>query len=94
MSAAQIKTQLAQAAYSPRDGQLQNVNGISFRTTAADTPVLVVPLANVKGCKHEDSEVHGLCTAEGSVLESCANCGAMRWNNKRWTPPRVLRVGR
>jgi hypothetical protein len=91
MSAAKIKTQRVWAWY---DCAGDLVEASPYPEAREETPVLVVPLANVKGCKHEDSEVHGLCTAEGSVLESCANCGAMRWNNKRWTPPRVLRVGR
>jgi hypothetical protein len=91
VSAAQIKTQRGIATYHA-DGRMNHV--WHFVNCDDGTPVLVVPLANVKGCKHDDNKVYGMSTAYGSSLESCANCGAMRWNNKRWTLPRVLRVGR
>ena len=48
-------------------------------------PVLVIPEADVKGCKH-DNETAGAF---------CPDCGSYRrWSDSRWQRPRILRVAR
>ena len=59
------------------------------------TPVLVVPEAAVKNCKHDDTDgaVHD-GRAWVTRAAWCSQCGAYRAQGGRWQRPRVLRVPR
>lgn len=65
----------------------------SWQASDSEVPVLVVPEADVRGCRHEDCDIEGL-GGIGGELKVCANCGSFRWDGLRWQRPKVLRVGR
>ena len=53
-----------------------------------DVPVLVVPEAAVKGCRHPNAD-------RGISSPWCGRCGALyNYRTHRWQRPRVLQVAR
>lgn len=56
-----------------------------------DTPMLLIPEAAAKGCKHG---VTSELTCNEAMLEVCTTCGSHRWNNTIWHRPRLLKVSR
>lgn len=81
-----IRTQRAWAAYGESCGTLF---GATPGQGDNDIPVLVIPEADVKGCKHWNHD------PEGKWNGWCPNCGAAYDENvRRWQRPRVLHVGR
>ena len=89
-----IRTQRALAMYDLDDVLIDASNPDVLICNNGTVPVLVIPEADVKGCKHEDGDYDGLSTGHGTLLLVCRNCGARQWNNKRWQLPRILRVAR
>lgn len=64
-------------------------------TSGSDTPVLVVPEAAVKGCRHLST---GIIPASPLMVDWCKDCGSIRFGSRfgsgKWQRPRLLRVAR